>query len=291
MRLSFPTLRIVAIIMAGDTPPRQSVPISPPRTTAEVVDLFDEYCGEDNEIYWRDRTTQEYCVARLRQANGSTILDKIVCATLKFWEQKDIFDPKRAARCLNEYFWQDGYELVFCQRPASLASNKKVKRLPYFEVREIVEVSIGDELRAFLDRGALTAQVDRTKQRLAQGDYAGSITGSYTLVEGFLKALLRQLAQHFNHNEGDITALHKIAAQALGLAPSGDAIGRVAQGLVTQVGNLYGLANKAGDRHDAKHKPGRHHAKLAVNVAFTYCEFLLETFEARQQTTTDEPVG
>ena len=282
MRLSLRTLRIVGDIIVGEAPPRQTAALSPYRTMAEVVDLFEEHCGEDTDIYWKDRTPQEYCLERLKQANGSRSMDALLCGMLKFWEQKKLFDPKRTAGYLNELLWQDGYELVFCQRSAALISNKKVKKLPYFKIREIIEVSIGDQLRDFLQHHAISDHLEKAKHRLLEGDYDGAISIAYTLTEAFLKTLLRKMPPPFNalnENEGNVTALHKSAAKALNLSPSGEAIGRVAQGLATQVGNLYGLANKAGDRHDAKHKPGRHHAKLAVNLALSYCEFMLEIYE------------
>lgn len=294
MRLSLRTLRIVGDIIVGEAPPRQSAALSPYRTMAEVVDLFEEHCGEDTEIYWKDRTPQEYCLERLKWANGSTKLDAVLCDMLKFWEQKKLFHPKKTAAYLNELLWQDGYELVFCQRAASLASNKKVKKLPYFRVAEIVDVTMSDNLRDYLQDRAIADHLEKAKRRLFEADFDGAISISYTVVEAFLKALLRQMPapiNEFNEDEGDIRALHNRTSDALSLCPSGEAIGRVAQGLVTQIGNLYGLANKAGDRHDAKHKPGRHHAKLAVNLALSYCEFMLEVYENQTDDTVGEPVA
>jgi hypothetical protein len=42
------------------------------------------------------------------------------------------------------------------------------------------------------------------------------------------------------------------------------------------------LTNKAGDRHNRVYKPQKHHAKLAVNCAFSICEFVLESFYYQQ---------
>jgi hypothetical protein len=43
------------------------------------------------------------------------------------------------------------------------------------------------------------------------------------------------------------------------------------------------LANKAGDRHVGKYKPARHHAQLAINIAFTLCEFVLSRYHYQKQ--------
>ena len=56
----------------------------------------------------------------------------------------------------------------------------------------------------------------------------------------------------------------------------------ILDGLQKQVGGLFQLANKASDRHARRYNPAKHHAKLAVNAAFTLCEFLLESYECRQ---------
>jgi hypothetical protein len=46
---------------------------------------------------------------------------------------------------------------------------------------------------------------------------------------------------------------------------------------------LFEVANKASDRHARRYSPAPHHAKLAVNVAFTLCEFLLESHEYQKK--------
>ncbi|MEI6458289.1 MAG: abortive infection family protein [Pseudomonadota bacterium] len=43
------------------------------------------------------------------------------------------------------------------------------------------------------------------------------------------------------------------------------------------------MANKASDRHARRYNPAPHHARLAVNAAFTLCEFLLESLEYQQK--------
>jgi hypothetical protein len=37
------------------------------------------------------------------------------------------------------------------------------------------------------------------------------------------------------------------------------------------------MRNRMSDSHAANYKPGRHHAKLAVNAAKTLADFLFET--------------
>ena len=57
----------------------------------------------------------------------------------------------------------------------------------------------------------------------------------------------------------------------------------ILQGLQQQIDGLYHFANKAGDRHSKLYKPSKHHAQLAVNVALTLCQFLLESYKYEKE--------
>lgn len=138
-----------------------------------------------------------------------------------------------------------------------------------------------------LTEASITEHIDKARHKIEAGDNAGAITSAYTLVEGFLKELLRRTATPFNENEGDIRALYKIAAAPLNLEPKGDHLESylkaILEGLQRQIGGLFEVANKAGDRHARRYNPAPHHARLAVNATFTLCEFLLESYEYRRQ--------
>jgi hypothetical protein len=73
----------------------------------------------------------------------------------------------------------------------------------------------------------------------------------------------------------------------LHLDPKGESLENylkaILEGLQRQIGGLFQVANKASDRHARRYNPAPHHARLAVNAAFTLCEFLLESFEYQQK--------
>ena len=58
-----------------------------------------------------------------------------------------------------------------------------------------------------------------------------------------------------------------------------ESLRQLLRGLVSIVGGLAPLRNKMGDAHARTYKPARHHAKLAVNVAKTFLDFVYDTFE------------
>lgn len=138
-----------------------------------------------------------------------------------------------------------------------------------------------------LTEAAIQEHLEKARQKIASGDPAGAIANAYTLVEAFLKQLLRKTGTAFNENEGDVRALYKLLAEPLHLAPKSESLESylkaILEGLQRQIGGLFELANKASDRHARKYNPAPHHARLAVNVAFTLCEFLLESYEYQQK--------
>jgi hypothetical protein len=138
-----------------------------------------------------------------------------------------------------------------------------------------------------LTEASIQEHLEKARQKIASGDPAGAIANAYTLVEEFVKQLLRKTGTAFNDNEGDIRALYKLLAEPLHLAPKNESLESylkaVLEGLQRQIGGLFELANKASDRHARKYNPASHHARLAVNVAFTLCEFLLESYEYQQK--------
>jgi len=138
-----------------------------------------------------------------------------------------------------------------------------------------------------LTEESIAEHVQKARHKIATNDFAGAITNSYTLVEEFLKGILRKTYTPFKENEGDIKTLYGAVADVLNLNPKGENfeghLKTILQGLRSQIAGLYEVANKASDRHARTYSPARHHAKLAVNSAFTLCEFILDSYEYQQQ--------
>ena len=139
---------------------------------------------------------------------------------------------------------------------------------------------------------ALTAKsiaehIEKARTKIAEKDCAGAITNAYTLVEEFLKEILRQTGTSFKENEGDIRSLYNSVSDTLNLNPKGENLEghlrTILQGLKSVIAGLYDVANKASDRHARKYNPAEHHAKLAVNAALAVCEFILDSYEYQRQ--------
>lgn len=137
-----------------------------------------------------------------------------------------------------------------------------------------------------LTEESIHEHVEKARHKISNGDAAGAIGNAYTLVEEFLKQLLRKTGTAFNESEGDIRALYRLLAEPLNLAPKNESLESylktILEGIQRQIAGLFEVANKASDRHARRYNPAPHHAKLAVNASFTLCEFLLDSYEYQQ---------
>lgn len=140
-----------------------------------------------------------------------------------------------------------------------------------------------------LSEDSINEHLEKARHKIHSGDNAGAIATAYTLIEQFLKELLRKTETEFKEDEGDIRALYKLVATPLNLNPAGENLESylksILEGLKQQICGLYALANKASDRHARRYDPSKHHAKLAVNVAFSLCEFILDSYHYQRERT------
>ena len=138
-----------------------------------------------------------------------------------------------------------------------------------------------------LTEQSIQEHIEKARQKIASRDFSGAISSAYTLVEECFKQLLRKTETSFNETEGDIRTLYKLVAVPLNLAPKGESLESylktILEGLQRQIGGLFEVANKASDRHARRYNPAPHHAKLAVSVAFTLCEFMLESYDYQKK--------
>jgi hypothetical protein len=157
-----------------------------------------------------------------------------------------------------------------------------------FASPKLTRRAVSTPLLISLTEESITEHREKANFKIEAGDASGAITSAYTLVEGFLKQMYKTVTgTPFKESEGDIRALYGAVAEQLNLTPKGETLESylkaILQGSVSQIGGLYELANKAGDRHVGKYKPARHHAQLAVNIAFTLCEFVLSSYHYQKQ--------
>ena len=283
MKLSNKTLRAAADIITGNPLLAGGNPVAPYRTLGDITGFFRDFGERDIHPASGAPSRFSYTLEKLEKFNNSPLVGKVVCVALQFWERSPEYKPENAAAYLNKFLIQDGYKLEVEHGMSRMNGDSVEYFNPYFELRSLRANVIETASLISLSHESINEHISKARRKIEAGDAAGAIVNAYTLVEEFLKELLRKTDTEFKESEGDIRTLYKAIAKQLGLEPKGEALESylktILEGLQRQIGGLYEVANKASDRHARKYTPAKHHAKLAVNASFTLCEFLLESYE------------
>lgn len=123
-----------------------------------------------------------------------------------------------------------------------------------------------------------------------EADPEGAITLSRTLLETVCKHILDENGAVYK-TDSDLPQLYKMAAKELNLSPSQHSepiFKQILGGCASVVEGLGALRNRFGDAHGQGKKsirPGSRHAELAVNLSGAVATFLVSTYEAKKQTT------
>lgn len=182
--------------------------------------------------------------------------------------------PREIVDYLNKFLAYDGYRL------------KKDETKNRYEVVRLDGGIVPSENLDTLSDEFINDQVRKARDKLAQDDYDGVITNVRSLMEAFQEEIIRRSGAEVPKYDGDLLKLYKKTKQVLNLDPSeqpSDILKQILTGLNSIVSGLSGMSNKMGDRHSRIYKPSRHHAKLAINAAFTFCEFLLDSYEYQEE--------
>jgi hypothetical protein len=100
-----------------------------------------------------------------------------------------------------------------------------------------------------LSLDSIMEHLNKVKNKIALGDNSGAISNAYTLIEQFLKELLKITEINFNQDEGDIRSLYNLIKEPLNLNPGNPSLENhlksILDGIQKQIAGLYILANKA----------------------------------------------
>ncbi len=273
MKISAKTIERLTEIITGNTNK------SPYRSGPQLIEFFRDF-GE-RDLYGQEFPARGYYVQeKLRKFNGTETVKQIISAAFYFFAE-DGFNPEEQAHAFNRLLAQDGYHLVIEYRSGWMEGDKYVKVDPYFEIEPLLPAMIVPEGLSAINYNAVNEQISKANKRIETGDFSGAIARSYTLIEHLLKLILRESGVAFNENEDDIRALYRLVREPLNLKPDGEGIAAplkpILDGFQKLVSGLYEISNKASDRHARRYNPAEHHAKLAVNAAFSLCEFLVKS--------------
>ena len=300
IKLQKKTIEILArIITWGD-----SKKAGEHRNNKELVDFFNQFGLGD--IYHKGLPPPlEYTREKLNLMNGSECMVEVIQdAVNPIYYDRDSTESNEMAAALNEHLIKDGYKLAEDYREcanvdiddlidlSSSAPGLEPKDFPngfydrYYRVDSLRKEAIDIESEVSLSHDFIKEQIQKSKEKLEQKDYDGAITNARSLVESFQEELIRKAGVELPDYAGDIGKLYKTTKKVMNFDSSqkdlSDTLKQVLSGLNSIMMGIGGLSNKMGDRHARTYKPERHHAKLAVNSALMFCEFLLDSYEYQQ---------
>ncbi|MBL0318466.1 MAG: abortive infection family protein [Alphaproteobacteria bacterium] len=283
MKISGPTIEVLANIITGGSNRENSGY----RSGSELVNFF--YSFGSTDIYsFGFPSRKDYVIDKLKEYNGTNAMVDIIIEALYPVHSTKETPNNEAAATLNKHLQKDGYKLI----PNRIdCFTDEIGRQTYgdflvFDVQPISGKTVEIANITKIDHQFINDQIRKANEKLAKGDYDGAITNARSLVEAFQEEIIRKSCAEVPQYDGDLQKLYKATKQTLNLDPSqkdlSDTLKQILTGLNSIISGISGLSNKMADRHSRSYKPSHHHAKLAVNVAFTFCEFLLDSYEYQQ---------
>jgi hypothetical protein len=215
---------------------------------------------------------------KINEANGTDRLRVIL---------EEFVDPRRYGnndelvlniiKQINSLLKYDGFELV--------------KNGPFHKIASTDGNFINPETSRAIGHEFITEQIAKCQGKIANDDFNGAITNARTLVEAVLIHVIETIEKVDIKNDGNLGNLWTRAKKALKIDLKKDEIPefvfQILAGLDNSLNGLAGLSNNAGDRHANKFNTKRHHAKLAVNLAMTLSDFLIDVLNQKMNINTD----
>jgi len=135
-------------------------------------------------------------------------------------------------------------------------------------------------------KGHLFEQIYKCQKKIFEEDFNGAITNARTLIESIFIEIIERHDNKEVKNDGNVENQWKLVKKIMKLEIDNttlpDYVIQILSGIDTAIKGLAGLSNNAADRHANKFSTKKHHAKLAVNLAMTISDFLLDSWNYQQ---------
>jgi hypothetical protein len=273
MELSGKTIDALCGIITGDIGDEY-----PYRSGPDLITFFNRY-GYDERYGSHFPSRKRYTEEKLNDLNGTNQMRQAI---------REALDPRHfrsaeanvqdAAEELNFFLDFDGYNLE--------------KDGPYYTVVDISEETVDMEVSLddfeIGDRSIIREQLRKCRRKIGIEDYDGAITNARTVIEAVLIGIEEDLTGETTNYSGDLPALYNRIYSQLNLDPGAEDLEtnlrQILSGLISVVDGLSGIRNRMSDSHATSYRADRRHAKLAVNTAKTFVEFILESYKYQRRT-------
>jgi len=267
VKISDKITKQLGTLITGDTQ------IAPYLTGPQLVEFYNE-CGFDDTYGQGFFTRWRYSTEKIVESNGTLMLKTIL---------EEFVDPRRyggneeytdnIVYAINQLIRFDGYSLI------KKGNTYRVAKIQGNIIEPNAVSEIGHEF--------VSEQIEKCQQKISVDDHNGAITNARTLIEAVFIHIIETVENIEIKNDGNLSGLWSKAKKALKLdlkkEDFPDFVVQIISGLDTSLNGLAALSNNAGDRHANKFRTKRHHAKLAVNLAMTLSDFLIDILNERKK--------
>jgi hypothetical protein len=245
----------------------------PYRKGADLVLLFNKFGFKDIYPESMEGSRRIYTQERIKRLKSFSELSKLI---------EIIVDPKaffgltitleNGLTHMNSYLNLDGF---------NVHQDGEKYRL-FSTTTRIVE----HKTTSTLSHDFIIEQIEKSEEKLTSGDYDGAITNARSLIEAVCIEIIKVKNNGEYKSDGDLIKIFKDLKTSLNMNIDKEQYPQylleIIQGMSTTVQGIAALTNRASDRHNRTFKPQKHHAKLVVNCAFSFCDFIVESFHYQQ---------
>lgn len=272
MKLSGKTLDALCGIITGDIDEDY-----PHRTGPELINFFSRY-GYDESYGSRFPSRTRYTEEKLKDLNGTDQMRKVIREAIDPRHFRAVeADVEEAVEELRFFLDFDGYDIEKDGKYYVVLDEEK--RTAELEAN-LDDFEIGDQQ-------FIRDQLRKCRKKIGSDDHAGAITNARTLVEAVLIGIKEDLASEAYDYDGDLPGLYNEVYTQLNLDPGAEdletSLRQILSGLISVIDGLSGIRNRMSDSHATSYRADRRHAKLAVNTAKTFVEFILESYQYQQR--------
>lgn len=196
-------------------------------------------------------------------------------------------DAKIVVENINKFISKDGFLL----KQVDTISNK-----PIFKIKEssskIISQSFGNNLDAKKEISSkfIIEHIDDCKKYIEQNKYCDAISDARSLVESVFEYILAEHNVSYDNCNGDLGKLFREIKKVLNFEAQNlktkvkdetlqEAFIKISGSLEQIVISIGTISNKMSKRHSRSSESFEHHALLAVNCAYTVCNFVFDSYK------------
>ena len=272
MELSGKTLDALCGIITGDIGDGY-----PYRSGPDLITFFNRH-GYDERYGSHFPSRKRYTEEKLNDLNGTDQMREVILESIdpRHFRSAEV-DVEEAVEELRFFLDFDGYDIEKDGKYYVVVDDEK--RTAELEAN-LDDFEVGDQ-------EFIRDQLRKCRQKIGSDDHAGAITNARTLVEAVLIGIKEDLAGETYDYDGDLPGLYNDVYTQLNLDPGEEDLEtnlrQILSGLISVIDGLSGIRNRMSDSHATSYRADRRHAKLAVNTAKTFVEFILESYQYQRR--------